>query len=293
MIVVSPGFQWAHFIANGWAGENHFSTSTVIGLFHSVPFAIWFFLAIEGAAMAAEEAKDPKRTIPKAYISGILTLVALALGVMIFAGGVGDWRELANINDPLPQAMKKVVGDSSVWMHMLVWIGLFGLVASFHGIIMGYSRQIFALSRAGYMPKLFSKVHSKWQTPYLAVLLGGIVGIFSIYIDEWIKIGGQTLTATIITMSVFGALTSYIISMFSLFHLRKVEPDRERSYKTPYYPILPIVALFLAIICFITMIVLNREIFLIFLGIISAGYIYFIMTHKARKNAHYDELLER
>jgi amino acid transporter len=64
----------------------------------------------------------------------------------------GDWTKLANINDPLPQAMKIVVGASSGWLHMLVWLGLFGLVASFHGIIIGYSRQIFALSRAGYLP---------------------------------------------------------------------------------------------------------------------------------------------
>jgi ethanolamine permease len=127
-------------------------------------FAIWFFLAIEGAAMAAEEAKDPKRTIPKAYISGILTLVLLAMGVMFFAGGVGDWRTLSNINDPLPQAMKTVVGDNSGWLHMLVWIGLFGLVASFHGIILGYSRQFFALARAGYLPASLAKL-SRFQTP--------------------------------------------------------------------------------------------------------------------------------
>jgi ethanolamine permease len=76
----------------------------------------------------------------------------LAIGVMVFAGGVGDWRTLANINDPLPQAMKMVVGNSSGWLHMLVWLGLFGLVASFHGIIMGYSRQIYSLARAGYLP---------------------------------------------------------------------------------------------------------------------------------------------
>ena len=66
----------------------------------------------------------------------------LAFGVMVFAGGVGDWRKLANINDPLPQAMKAVAGDHSGWLHMLVWIGLFGLIASFHGIIMDCSRQI-------------------------------------------------------------------------------------------------------------------------------------------------------
>ncbi len=102
--------------------------------------------------MAAEEAKDPQRTIPRALGGGILTLTVLAVGVMMFAGGVGDWRALSNINDPLPQAMKVVVGNSSGWLHMLVWLGLFGLVASFHGIIMGYSRQIYSLARAGYLP---------------------------------------------------------------------------------------------------------------------------------------------
>jgi ethanolamine permease len=102
--------------------------------------------------MAAEEAKDPKRSIPIAYIAGILTLLALAIGVMLFAGGSGDWIALSNINDPLPQAMKFIVGENSGWLHMLVWLGLFGLIASFHGIILGYSRQIFALARAGYLP---------------------------------------------------------------------------------------------------------------------------------------------
>lgn len=151
MGVVSPGWSWAQFAALGWAGSDVLNGTAVAGIFASIPFAIWFFLAIEGAAMAAEEARDPQRTIPRAYIAGILTLVSLAFGVMIMAGGVGDWRSLANINDPLPQAMKAVLGAHSGWLHMMVWIGLFGLVASFHGILMGYSRQIFALARAGYL----------------------------------------------------------------------------------------------------------------------------------------------
>ena len=292
MLVVSPSFSFSNFISNGWAGSNDLALSSIPGMFESIPFAIWFFLAIEGAAMAAEEAKDPEKTIPRAYISGILTLVGLALGVMVFAGGVGDWRELSNINDPLPRAMQKVVGTTSVWMHMLVWIGLFGLIASFHGIIMGYSRQIFALSRAGYMPKFLSVLHSTRKTPYLAILAGGFVGILAIYIDEWISIGGQTLTATIITMSVFGALSSYILSLLGLFQLRKSEPNRVRSYKAPFYPLLPLIALVLAIICITTMIILNTIIFLLFLGLVLMGYVYFLLTHLQRKNAGFDELLD-
>ena len=76
----------------------------------------------------APRPKDPKRSIPIAYIGGILTLLVLAAGVMMFAGGAGDWTKLANINDPLPQAMKMIVGESSGWLHMLVWLGLFVFV---------------------------------------------------------------------------------------------------------------------------------------------------------------------
>src|SRR5450830_1283860 len=108
MGVVSPGFSMAHFTKGGWSGHDDFSWMAVPGMFAAIPFAIWFFLAIEGVAMAAEEAKDPRRSIPIAYITGILTLVVLAIGVMLFAGGAGDWSKLSNINDPLPQAMKMI-----------------------------------------------------------------------------------------------------------------------------------------------------------------------------------------
>jgi ethanolamine permease len=153
MGVVTPGWTWptssptagpAAHVLNGAPSQRHLRVDPVRDL---------VLPGDRRRAMAAEEARDPQRTIPIAYTTGIVTLVVLAFGVMIFAGGVGDWRKLSNINDPLPQAMKAVVGDNSGWLHMLVWIGLFGLIASFHGIIMGYSRQIFALARAGYLPE--------------------------------------------------------------------------------------------------------------------------------------------
>ena len=90
MGVVSPGFSLANFTKGGWSGQDNFSLASIPGMFAAIPFAIWFFLAIEGVAMAAEEARDPKRSIPIAYITGILTLVVLAVGVMLLAGGAGD-----------------------------------------------------------------------------------------------------------------------------------------------------------------------------------------------------------
>ena len=271
MGVVSPGFSWSHFAAHGWAGQAAPHVGMIGGVVSAAPFAIWFFLAIEGVAMAAEEAETP-RVIPVAYIAGILTLLALAFGVMIFAGGVGDWRLISNINDPLPQAMKIVVGSHSGWLHMLVWLGLFGLIASFHGIIMGYSRQMFALGRARYLPGVLARLHPRFGTPYVAILAGAVVGVIAIYSDSLLSIQGQSLTAAIVTLSVFGALTAYVISMASLFRLRAKEPDLHRSYLAPAYPFAPAIALVLALACLVAMAVMNWQVFTVYLVLIGGGY---------------------
>jgi ethanolamine permease len=281
MGVVSPGFSMANFVAHGWSGEDTFSMASISGIVAAIPFAIWFFLAIEGVAMASEEAENPGKTIPKAYISGILTLVVLAIGVMVFAGGVGDWRTLSNINDPLPQAMKIIVGENSGWLHMLVWIGLFGLIASFHGLILSYSRQIFALSRAGYMPKFFGAVNEKFKTPHRALIAGAVVGMLAIAGDGF-QFAGQSLTANLITMSVFGAIVMYIVSMMSLFKLRQKEPNLDRPFKAIAYPLFPAIALVLAGISLVTMIYFNQQLSLVFFGLMALGYVYFSMTKHHR-----------
>jgi ethanolamine permease len=291
MGVVAPGFQWHKFLDGGWNGHAQFSTAAIGSIFAAVPFAIWFFLAIEGAAMAAEEAKDPARAVPRAYIAGILTLVALAFGTMIFAGAVGDWHQLADINDPLPQAMKMVVGSRSGWLHMLVWIGLFGLIASFHGIIMGYSRQIFALARAGFLPSVLATLHPRRKTPHWAIIAGGIVGVGAIYSDRLLTFGGQTLTANIVTLSVFGALTMYIMSMLSLFRLRVREPSLERPFKAPFYPYFPGAALVMAGISLLAMIYYNRVMFILFVTLLAAAGLFYRSTGLLRQQAASDSLL--
>ena len=285
MGVVAPGFSLANFAKGGWAGQDVLSSAAVPGMFAAIPFAIWFFLAIEGVAMAAEEAKDAKRSIPIAYITGISTLLVLAAGVMLFAGAAGDWTKLSNINDPLPQAMKAVVGGSSGWLHMLVWLGLFGLIASFHGIILGYSRQIFALARAGYLPAVLGRIHPRFRTPHIAILAGGVVGVAAIFSDRWIAFGGQPLTANIVTMSVFGAIVMYIVSMASLFKLRSREPTLARPFRAPLYPWFPGAALAAAVVCLATMIYYNLLIAGLFVALGAVGGVYFALTPKLRERA--------
>jgi ethanolamine permease len=166
--------------------------------------------------------------------------------------------------------MKRAVGASSGWLHMLVWLGLFGLVASFHGIIMGYARQIFALGRAGYLPGLFARLHPRFHTPHLATLAGGVVGVAAIYSDAFVSIAGQSLTASVVTLSAFGALLMYIVSMAALFRLRSSEPDLPRPFRAPLYPFVPAFALGMASLALMTMAWNNRELAAIFAGLMAA-----------------------
>jgi ethanolamine permease len=280
MAVVAPGAHLSNFFSHGWGGNDHLSPHLFGGMFAAMPFAIWFFLAIEGVAMAAEEVRTPKRSIPIAYLAGIGTLLLLALGVMLFAGSAGDWRLLANINDPLPQAMKMIVGARSGWLHMLVWLGLFGLVASFHGIILGYSRQIYALARAGYLPRFLGAIHPRCRTPWIAILAGGVVGIVSIYSDTFVRFGGQPLTANIVTMSALGALLMYILSMLALIRLRKREPDLPRPFRAIGYPFMPAWTLFCASIALGSLVFYNRLVSLAFVVLLLAGYVAFRLQNR-------------
>jgi ethanolamine permease len=251
MVIIFPYFKTENFIAHNPP------TISISEVFAGIPFALWFFVAIEGVAMVAEEVKDPKTTIPKAYISGIITLVILAFGIMILSAGVGDWRTLSNIDYPLPETLAMVLGQNSYFAKIFASLGLFGLIASFHCNTISYSRQIYALSRAGYLPDFLSIVNEKFQTPHWALIVGGLIGFVAIF---------SGTTSDIIILSVLGAVVMYGISMLSLIVLRKKEPNLERPFKAPFYPFFPIIAFILSVVCMVAIVYYNQTLGMIFFG---------------------------
>jgi ethanolamine permease len=262
--IISPHFSYETFVTDpmpfGWQG-----------VFAALPFAIWFYLAIEGVAMVAEEVEDPKRTIQKGYILGILTLVVLALAVMIFTGGIAHWKLLSTIDYPLPAALGIVLGRDNSWTQLFASLGLFGLIASFHGTIIGYSRQIFALARSGYLPSFLGQVNSRFQTPHWALLTGGFIGCLALSLGT---------TDQVIILAALGAVVMYIISMAALFVLRKKEPDLDRPFIVPAYPYFPLIALILSVVCLIAIVWYNLLLSLWFFGCLVLLAVVFVLTGK-------------
>jgi len=268
MSIVAPHFKMNNYLSHpmpfGWGG-----------VFAALPFAAWFYLAIEGVAMVAEEVKDPKRNIPKGYILGIATLVFLALGVMVLTGGITDWRKLSAIDNPLPEAIGIVLGKTNNLTKIFAGIGLFGLIASLHGTIIASSRQLFAMARSGYLPRILASISHRFKTPHWAIIAGGVISFIILY---------QFKTDQIIVLSVMGAITMYIMSMLSLFILRKKEPDLERPFVSPFYPVFPAIALLISSITLFAIIYFNFKLSIYFFtGLIIVILIFVLMgKHKVK-----------
>jgi ethanolamine permease len=251
MGLVAPAFKFENVVA-------HTDSFKWTGVFAALPFAIWLYLAIEGVAMVAEEVRDPRRTIPRAYLLSIGTLVVLAVGTMLLCAGAGDWRRLATIDYPLPETLAMVLGHNSVWTKMFASIGLFGLIASFHCNTLGYSRQIYVLARNGYLPTFLAQINERFRTPHWALVVGGGIGLVALFSGS---------TNQIIILSALGAIVMYAISLLSLLALRKQEPELERPFKTPFYPFLPLLALFLSLICLLAIVYFNPWLSALFAGL--------------------------
>ena len=246
----------------------------------AMPFAIWFFLGIEGVANIAEEAIDPKRTILLGFGSAIATLVVLCVLTFIGSVGIGGWEAVvykidgSTSDSPLPLALGQIVGNNNLLYHLLITVGLFGLVASFHGLMLASGRSTFEFGRVKFAPAFLGRINPRFQTPANALLVNMGLGIVALLTGK---------TADIITIAVFGALTLYIISMISLLRLRKTEPELLRPFKVPMYPAFPIVALVIAFVSMIAMTIFNFQLALIYLLILGMTFTLFRIKNKIVK----------
>jgi ethanolamine permease len=214
------------------------------GLWAALPLAAWFFLAIEGLPMAAEEARNPERDMPRALVSSFVTLAVLAFLTLTVAAGLGGAREVGEAAAPLPVAVQNGLGDGHWLVGVISFVGLAGLLASFHGIVLAYSRQIFALARTGYLPSALSRVNDR-RAPTWALVVPGLVGVMLVILGSTLGAGAIPV---LVTMAVFGAAISYILMIVSAIVLRRRRPDLPRPYRMPGGEATAWVALVLALV---------------------------------------------
>jgi ethanolamine permease len=220
------------------------------GIFPALPFAIWFYLAIEELPLAAEEAHDPKRDMPKGILLGLLTLTIAAFLTLFLNSGIEPGAaEVGTSLEPLFLGFNTIFGG--VGAKLLALIAVAGLVASFHTIIYAYGRNIYSLSRAGYFPHWLSPTHGGRKTPHVALLVGAALGFIAAYVIY--KNSDSNVGAALLVMAVFGAVISYFMQMVSFVMLRQKLPNIERPYRSPLGNAGAIVAAVIALISFVSL----------------------------------------
>ena len=230
------------------------------GILFALPFAVWFYLGIEELPLAAEETHDPARDLPRGILWGLATLVVFALLTLFFNSSIapGSARVGAS-GEPLLEGLRTIFGE--VGVRGLGLVATAGLIASFHGIIFAYGRQIYSLSRAGYFPRFLSVTHARRKTPYAALVAGGIVGLATLVTIRFLSPAGAgtIIGGKLLAMAVFGAMISYILQMASFVILRRRFPHLARPYRSGAGIAGAVIAALIALVTLVTLFLTNPD----------------------------------
>ena len=170
----------------------------------------WAYAGFELGPLPASEVKNPKKTIPKAIITGMAIVTFFYVAINFVAYGTVNWHELSQTSVPLVLVGTVLMGSIGAL------IMTFGALASVSGVdeseILGTSRLSYAMSIDGLFPKIFSKLHPKYKTPYLSLIIQGIIAFaFSIFSG----------VSGLISFSVFNLAFSFLLTCFALIILTK------------------------------------------------------------------------
>jgi ethanolamine permease len=259
-------------VDRGASGAGSWLPFGVLGIWSAFPFGMWFFLGVEGVPLAAEETRDPARTLPRAMAWSMGILLLLALLTFVAATGARGSAAVQDAGNPLVEALQPA-GHATALSRIVNYAGLAGLVASFFSLIYAGSRQLFALSRAGYLPRFLS-LTSRRKAPYLGLLVPGALGF---------ALAAATGDgARMLNVAVFGATISYALMSLSHVVLRRREPNLPRPYRTPGGVATSSAALVLACSALVATFLVDQEAAFIALGVYAVALAYFACYSRHR-----------
>lgn len=248
----------------------------------AVPYALWWLVMIETVALAAEEADQPQRTIPRGLVFSQLTLIVLVVLTWLFACGAADDTQALgepSVSYPLAKVIAEIPIGRSPWaVYGFGLMALFGMIASYHGMVYGTSRQAFGLGRAGYLPGILGMVHSERRTPVPALALCSLVTAAFVIANLTYK----DAIALALLVSTLTALVWYILAIVCLFLLRRREPELFRNYRAPVARVLPAAVVVLSVFAAWVYSGINSNVLPLTAALYAVGMAYFFGWSRGR-----------
>lgn len=222
--------NWVPFIPENTGTFGEYGWSGVVRAAGIIFFA---YIGFDAVSTAAQEAKNPQKDMPFGILGSLVVCTLLYILVGLVMTGIVPYLQL---NNPAPIAVAiDATGDGLAWLRPIIKIGaLAGLSSVILVMLMGQPRIFFSMSKDGLLPKSFGKVHPKYKTPYITTLLTGgvamiVAGLFPIgLLGELVSIG---------------TLLAFVIVCGGVLVLRYKQPNLNRPFKTPLFPVVPILGM--------------------------------------------------
>jgi basic amino acid/polyamine antiporter, APA family len=210
----------------------------VTGIFTAAALVFFAYIGFDIVATTSEEARNPQRDMPIGILASLAICTVLYILASIVFTGLRPYQELATAAPAATALEATPFPAAQLVVSLAILIGLTVVVMI---LILGQSRVAFAMSRDNLLPLWFSRVHSRFRTPYRITIVTGVVAALLAF---WLPL------VTLGELVNIGTLAAFVLVSIGIIVLRRTRPDLPRAFKVPGYPVVPILA---ALLCFLLM----------------------------------------
>ncbi len=249
-------------------GFGHFG---ITGILRAAGVIFFAYIGFDAVSTAAQEAKNPQKDMPWGILGSLVICTVIYIAVGFVMTGIVHYDQL-NVSAPIAVAIN-AAGEGLAWLKLPIKLGaIAGLSSVVLVMLMGQPRIFFSMSKDGLLPASFSKVHPKFQTPYVPTILCGVVAAFVAGIFP-IGLLGELVS--------IGTLLAFVLVCGGILVLRYKQPGLVRPFKTPFFPVVPILGIIscLGVMAFLPGDTWLRLIIWLFIGLV----IYFGYSKKHSK----------
>lgn len=256
----------------GWTTDNFadFAPFGVSGVVAGAGVIFFSYVGMDAVATAGDETKNPKKTMPRALIGALIIVTSVYVLVAATAVAAQPWQEFEGQDAGLSQILQNIIG--STWPGTLVAAGAVISIFSVTLVtIYGQTRILFTMSRDGLMPKLFQQVNPRTLTPVKGTIV--VTAVIAV-------LAGFIPINFLAEMTSIGTLVAFIVVALAVIILRVREPNLERGFKVPFYPVLPVLSILGCVWIITNLQLITIVVFLIWTAVVLVLYVVF-----GRKNS--------
>lgn len=244
----------------------------VNGIFAGASLIFFAYIGFDMVSTAAEEVRDPQRTMPRGIILSLLICTGLYILVAGVLTGMVSYKQLNN-SHPVSHALLQVGMNSA---GTIVSVGaICGLTTVLLAVLFGQSRVFFSMSRDGLLPGIFSQVHPTFRTPYWSSIIVGVLVAL---------IAGFTPIVQVAEMTNIGTLAAFVLVSLAVWRLRVTRPDLKRPFRVPWVPVIPIASALASLLLIYTLPNITKLRFVVWLAI--GLIIYFVYSRHHSRLQH-------